>query len=117
VWAELFAGRKRDAWLALFAGRDTCVGPVNDMAEAATDPQLVQREMVVELEHPELGRLRQVGLPIKLREHPGAVHTAAPVLGEATRERLEAVGYTEDEIEQLLADGVAAAPERMIAPQ
>jgi hypothetical protein len=39
------------------------------------------------------------------------------VLGEATRERLEAVGYTEEEIEQLLADGVAAAPERMAAPQ
>ena len=39
------------------------------------------------------------------------------MLGEATRERLEAVGYAEDEIEQLLADGVAAAPERMTAPQ
>ena len=37
--------------------------------------------------------------------------------GEATRERLTAVGYAEDEIEQLLADGVAAEPERMVAPQ
>ncbi len=117
LWEKLFAGRSRDAWLAFFAGHDVCVGPVNDMAEAIADPQLAHREMVVELEHPELGSLKQVGLPIKLRERPGAIRTPAPVLGEATRERLEAVGYAEDEIEQLLADGVAAAPERMTAPQ
>jgi crotonobetainyl-CoA:carnitine CoA-transferase CaiB-like acyl-CoA transferase len=117
LWVKLFAGRSRDAWLALFAGRDTCIGPVNDLAEATLDPQLTHREMVVELEHPELGALKQVGLPIKLRERPGGLRRPAPVLGEATRERLEAVGYSEDEIERLLADGVAAAPERMIAPQ
>lgn len=115
LWAKLFAGRSRDAWLALFAGRDTCVGPVNDLGEAAADPQIAQREMVVELEHPELGPLPQVGVPIKLRERPGAVRTPAPVLGEATREALAAVGYDEDEIERLLADGVAAAPARLTA--
>jgi crotonobetainyl-CoA:carnitine CoA-transferase CaiB-like acyl-CoA transferase len=117
-WAKLFAGRSRDAWLAMLDGRDACVGPVNDLADAATDPQLAHREMVVELEHPELGPLKQVGLPIKLRERPGSVRTPAPVLGEATRERLTAAGYAEEEIEQLLADGVAAAPpERMPTPR
>ena len=49
---------------------------------------------------------------------PASVRTPAPALGEATRERLAAAGYAEEEIEQLLADGVAAAPpERMAAPQ
>jgi alpha-methylacyl-CoA racemase len=117
LWEKLFAGRSRDAWLALFAGRDVCIGPVNDLGEATGDPQLAHREMVVELEHPELGPLKQVGLPIKLRERPGAIRTPAPVLGEATRERLQEAGYSDDEIEQLLADGVAAAPERMTAPR
>jgi crotonobetainyl-CoA:carnitine CoA-transferase CaiB-like acyl-CoA transferase len=118
VWEELFAARPRDAWLALLAGRDTCVGPVNDVGEAALDPQLAHRGMIVELEHPQLGSLKQVGLPIKLRERPGSVRTPAPVLGEATRERLTAAGYAKAEIEQLLADGVAAAPpERMPAPR
>jgi crotonobetainyl-CoA:carnitine CoA-transferase CaiB-like acyl-CoA transferase len=117
-WTKLFAGRSRDAWLAMLGGRDTCVGPVNDLADAIADPQLAHREMVVELEHPELGPLKQVGLPIKLRERPGSVRTPAPVLGEATRERLTAAGYAEEEIEQLLADGVAAAPpERMPTPR
>jgi crotonobetainyl-CoA:carnitine CoA-transferase CaiB-like acyl-CoA transferase len=115
LWETLFAGRSRDAWLAMLGGRDACVGPVNDLAEAIEDPQLSHREMVVELEHPELGPLKQVGLPIKLRERPGSVRTPAPVLGEATRERLSGAGYAEQEIEQLLADGVAA--ETMPAPQ
>lgn len=115
LWEQLFSGRERDAWLELFAGRDTCVGPVNDLAEATADPQLSQRDMVVEFDHPELGPQRQVGIPIKLRERPGALRRPAPVLGEATREALAAVGYEDAEIEQLLADGVAAAPERMTA--
>jgi crotonobetainyl-CoA:carnitine CoA-transferase CaiB-like acyl-CoA transferase len=117
LWEELFAGRTRDEWLALFAGRDVCVGPVNDLAEAVSDPQLAARELVVELEHPELGPQRQVGIPIKLREHPGGLRRPAPALGDATRETLAAVGYDDDEIEQLLADGVAAAPERMTTPR
>jgi crotonobetainyl-CoA:carnitine CoA-transferase CaiB-like acyl-CoA transferase len=111
VWRDLFATRPRDAWLALVEGRDTCVGPVNDLAEALTDPQLSARGMVVELEHPELGALPQVGLPIRLRENPGGVRTPAPRLGEATLELLEQAGYQEDEIERLLDDGVAASAE------
>jgi crotonobetainyl-CoA:carnitine CoA-transferase CaiB-like acyl-CoA transferase len=109
VWHELFASRPRDAWLALFAGRDACVGPVNDLAEAVADPQLAHRGMVVELEHPELGPVRQVGTPIKLREHPGGIRAPAPALGEATRELLARAGYDADEIEHMLHEGVAAA--------
>ena len=59
---EALRGRSRDAWLAFFAGRDVCIGPVNDLAEAIADPQLAHREMVVELEHPELG-VAQAGRP------------------------------------------------------
>ena len=111
VWRELFASRPHDEWLALFEGRDACVGPLNDLAEAVADPQLVQRGMVVELEHPELGPVRQVGLPIKLRDHPGGVRSPAPALGEATRELLSRAGYDDAEVEHLLEEGVAAAPE------
>ena len=59
--------------------------------------------------------LPQIGVPIKLREHPGGIRTPAPALGQDTRELLAGAGYDEDEIEQLLADGVAAARERMAA--
>jgi crotonobetainyl-CoA:carnitine CoA-transferase CaiB-like acyl-CoA transferase len=109
VWRALFATRTRDAWLELLAGTDTCTGPVNDLAEAVADPQLRHREMVIELEHPTEGVQRQLGTPIKLRERPGGVRTAAPALGADTRDVLVEAGYHPSEIEALLAAGVAAA--------
>ncbi len=115
VWQAIFAARTRDEWMASFAGVDGCVGPVNDMAEAVLDPQLTHRSMVVQTEHPELGPLPQIGVPIKLREHPGGIRTPAPALGQDTRELLAGAGYDDREIEQLLADGVAAAKEKMAA--
>lgn len=107
IWRELFLRRDRDRWLADLQGFDACVGPVNDFAEACCDPQLIAREMVLELaDHAGVGA-RQVGTPIKLREHPGAIRTPAPRLGEATREYLALAGCEPAEIERLLADGVA----------
>jgi crotonobetainyl-CoA:carnitine CoA-transferase CaiB-like acyl-CoA transferase len=110
TWRAVWAARPRDEWLALLAGHDVCVGPVNDVAEAIADPQLVQRGMVTITEHPELGPLRQVASPIRLREHPASIRSPAPVLGDATRDVLSGLGYEAAEIESLLADGVAAAP-------
>lgn len=108
LWRSLFAGRARDEWLALFAGVDACVGPVNDLGEAIADPQLAHRGMVTELAHPTLGPLPQLGTPLRLREHPPAIRTPAPELGEGTVELLRRVGCSGPEIDGLLRDGVAA---------
>ncbi|HTE63643.1 MAG TPA: CaiB/BaiF CoA-transferase family protein [Solirubrobacteraceae bacterium] len=110
AWRALFAERARDGWLELLGGPDTCVGPVNDLAEAAADPQLRHRGMVGELEHPDFGPQRQVGIPIKLRNRPGALRTAAPALGEGSRRLLAGAGYGADAIDELLRDGVVAEP-------
>lgn len=110
VWSALFARRSRDEWLEMFSGRDACVGPVNDMLEALQDPQLVHRGMIVEIEHPTLGSLRQVACPVKLREHPAAIRSAAPRLGESTREVLGKLGYAPAEIDDLVSAGVVDVP-------
>ena len=110
VWRALFLTRPRDEWLELCQGRDTCVGPVNDFAEAEADPQLRHRRMVVELEHPTVGAVRQVGPPLTLREHPAEIAGPPPRLGEATRTMLAQAGYAEAEIEDLLAQGVVCEP-------
>lgn len=107
VWRELFLGRPRDEWLALFDGRDACVGPLNDLGEAVEDPQLRHRGMVLELEHPTAGPTPQLGTPIKLRERPAGVRSPAPVLGDSTRVLLAEVGYAPDAVDALIADGVA----------
>ena len=108
AWRDLFLTRSRDEWLAAFEGTDACVGPVNDMAEAIDDPQLRHRGMVVEVEQPALGTVRQVAPPLKLREHQVAAGGLPPGLGEGTRAFLEEAGYSGAEIDGLFADGVVA---------
>lgn len=104
--AEVFATRSRMEWLDVFDGVDACVGPVNSVAEAFEDPQIEHRQMVIEQEHPEVGRYKNLGIPIKLTNAPGAIEEIAPDLGADTERVLGAAGYTEEEIGQLRSKGV-----------
>jgi crotonobetainyl-CoA:carnitine CoA-transferase CaiB-like acyl-CoA transferase len=107
AWREVFLARPRDEWVALLED-GACVGPVNDFAEAAADPQMVGRGMVVEQEHPEVGTTRQLGSPMKMRNHAVGVRTPAPKLGADTRALLAEVGYSEERISALFSSGAAA---------
>ena len=63
---------------------DIPCGPINDYAQVFADPQVLAREMVVEIEHPTLGHLRTLGSPIKMSATPPDVSRRAPQLGEHT---------------------------------
>jgi len=84
-------------------------GPINSIAEVASDPQTRARDMVVELEHPKAGRTRALGLPVKLSRTPGKVTRPAPVLGQHTREVLAEFGFSAAEIDGLVKSGAAVA--------
>lgn len=108
TFAELeavFKTKSRSDWMNLFAGVDACVGPVNSLAESFEDPQILHREMVVNQEHPTDGTHPNIGVPIKLREAPGAVRSPAPDLGEHTDVVLAAAGYGDEAIADLRASG------------
>lgn len=108
MWREIFLEKSRDDWIALFDGHDVCVGPVNDFSEAAADPQLNHRGMIVDLDHESAGTFRQIASPIKLKEHPAEVYSPAPGLGQHTREILGEAGIDGAEIDALIADGAAS---------
>jgi crotonobetainyl-CoA:carnitine CoA-transferase CaiB-like acyl-CoA transferase len=110
LWRDLFATRPRDDWLAAFAGRDVCVGPLNQVSEATADPQLRHRGMITAQEHESAGPVPQIGTPIKFRERHAGPRAPAQAVGESTSSVLAAAGYSADEIERLLDDGVAAGP-------
>jgi len=103
----IFKSRTLDEWLALLDGEDTCIERVNTVAEAIEDPQIVHREMVVEIDHPTEGRIRAMGNPIKLSETPGSIdRLPAPAYGAHTHEVLRELGLSEEEIGKLSTEKV-----------
>ena len=93
--------RDRDEWFDRLVRADVCVGKVYDVGEVVGDPQVTHRQMVVEVEHPKHGTIRQFGIGIKLSDTPGAVVRAAPHRGEHTDEVLATLGLGTDEIRAL----------------
>jgi len=108
--AEIFRSRTREGWKAFNDEHDAMIEPVLDLDEALASEQVREREMVVELEQPELGPVRLLGVPVKLSRTPGEPTRAAPALGEHTREVLAEAGLAEDEISALFDSGAAAGP-------
>ena len=95
-------------WVAALSGNDTCVAPVQSVAEIAADPQYAQRGAVVEAKHPTRGAFRQVG-PVLAGMAPVAEPVCVPD-GEVTDtdELLAAAGLDGDRIAELRAKGVVA---------
>ena len=70
---EKFRRASTDEWMARLEAAGVPAGPVLDIAEMHADPQTLAREMVVETQHPGVGPVKTIGLPIKFSETPGGV--------------------------------------------
>jgi crotonobetainyl-CoA:carnitine CoA-transferase CaiB-like acyl-CoA transferase len=92
-------------WLALLDAADIPCGPINDYAQVFADPQVTARGMVLETDHPVLGRLRTLGSPIRMSATPADAGRRAPLLGEHTDEVLAELGLGADEIAVLRQNG------------
>ena len=85
---KTMAAKTRAEWAKIISNSGVPCGPIKDISEITTDPQILHREMVVEVEHAKTGTLRMMGIPIKLSDTPGAVILPPPLLGEHTDEIL-----------------------------
>jgi crotonobetainyl-CoA:carnitine CoA-transferase CaiB-like acyl-CoA transferase len=107
ITPKLLAMSRQEA-IARLSAAEIPVGPVNTVAEVLEDPQIHAREMVRELLHPEYGPIRQLGLPIKMSDTPGAVEGPPPVFGEHNADVLRMLGYSDEQTEELGRLGVLA---------
>lgn len=95
-----------DHWLDLFATRDLWCAKVQDFEDLMADPQVAHNELIQTVEHPTLGPIKVIGMPVRFSETPGTIRLSPPLVGQHTDEVLHASGYTPEQIETLRADGV-----------
>ena len=70
------------------------------------DPQVAHNDLIQTVEHPELGPIKVIGMPVRFSETPGTIRLAPPLVGEHTNEVLRAAGYAPEQIETFHAEGV-----------
>ena len=131
--STVFLDRSTDAWLDALEEAGVPAGPVASIGEMLEHPQTRAREMVVEVEHSDVGAVRSLGRPVKLWDseapRPGADEaggatvgtgtvgsgtvgvsaTGAPRLGEHTVEILTEAGWSPEEIRRMVKEGVVRA--------
>ncbi|MCX6020951.1 MAG: CaiB/BaiF CoA-transferase family protein [Chloroflexi bacterium] len=105
---EIFKTRTRDEWMEYLNSVDLCAMRVLEPEELADDPHVQAREMVLELQHPEIGPVKQVGFGIKFSETPSQFRSFAPALGQHTTDVLSELGFAPDKISELRSEGVVS---------
>ena len=106
--AERMKTRSSAEWVREFESMGIPVGPVNKIGDMLADPQVKAREMVVEVEHPTVGRTKALGFPVKFSSTPVKVERASPLLGQHTDEILASLGYSRERIAELRREGAVA---------
>jgi len=86
---ELMLTRSYQEWVDLFETHEVMWGPVNNMEDVTRDPQVIARDMIVEVDHPQAGKHKIVGTPMKFSRTPCAIDKAGPELGFHTEEILK----------------------------
>jgi len=107
---EKLATQTTATWLDRMEQAGLPAGPVLDILEMQADPQALARDMIVELEHPSAGPVKTLGHPVKFSETPASIRSAAPVLGQHSREVLSEAGYDGETIDAMISAGAVIAP-------
>ena len=102
----VFLTRTSAEWIPELEARDILVAPVRSIAEALEDPQLQINDLIVEVEHEKLGKMRHVGPPLRLKGTPTRAHRAAPLLGEDSRQVLREMGWSKQEVDAMFKRGL-----------
>jgi len=105
ILEHVFASKTNAEWLSVLTGKVPCA-PVRSIAETLNDPALANNEMIVEVEHPIFGKIREVGCPIKV-SGSSPEYRPGPALGADTDDILTSyLGLSAHEIAKLRNEGV-----------
>ena len=103
--AEYLSKRTSAEWIEALNEAGVPCGPIYDIGEVFSDPQVQHLGMAAPVSHPALGNIEVVNNPITMSESPEVPYTATPERGEHTEEVLSEYGYSPEEIESFRGDG------------
>lgn len=99
---EIFLSRPNESWLKLLHDAEVPCAPVQTIDQVFQAPQVLEREMLVDVEHPTAGKVPMAGIPVKFSVTPASVRLPPPLLGEHNREVLKTwLDMSDEEIEDL----------------
>jgi crotonobetainyl-CoA:carnitine CoA-transferase CaiB-like acyl-CoA transferase len=104
----IFAGRTIDDWVETLQAAGVPVGRVRHIEEMPFDQHVLEEGLVVQNEHPTLGQVRVLGVPIQLSATPFAADRPSPAFGGHVRQILTEIGFATEAVDALIADGVVA---------
>jgi formyl-CoA transferase len=100
--SEIFLERNNETWFKLLNEAEVPCAPVQSVDQVFQAPQVLQRDMLVEVDHPTAGKVRMAGIPVKFSVTPASVRMPPPLLGEHNGEILKNwLGMGAEAIEEL----------------
>lgn len=103
---ERIATRTVAEWVALLSRIKVACSPIHTLGQALGHPQVQARGLIEQTEHPVVGPLKQVGLPVKFQGRPRQAACPPPLHGQHTREILRELGYEDADVAALLGAAV-----------
>lgn len=104
--AEAFLKKNTDEWMELLEAQGVLCARINSFDDAARDPQIACNEMIVSMSDPEIGELKMLGNPIRLKGTPLKLEQFPPKLGEHSHTIASELGYGDEEIAAMQESGV-----------
>ncbi|PKB77064.1 MAG: formyl-CoA transferase [SAR202 cluster bacterium MP-SAtl-SRR3965592-G1] len=104
--SAVFAQKTTAHWVDLIVEAGVPCGPINTVADVVSNPQVLARNMIAEVDHPNIPNLKFPGSPLKLTDSPATIRRVPPMLGQHNEEILEEAGYSPEKIADLKERGV-----------
>ncbi|MCI0902570.1 MAG: CoA transferase [Chloroflexi bacterium] len=105
----VFAQNTTDHWVGLIVEAGVPCGPINTVSEVVSNPQVLARNMIAEVDHPNVPNLKFPASPLKLTDSPATIRRVPPLLGQHNEEILAEAGYSPEKIADMKERGVISS--------